>query len=264
MATMGLGNAFLRDLIELKRGGALDNVRNVVEIGDQQLADSLITAPELAEAYRLFGCAKPPAFDTVGVENFTDRAPSARAFWQALGLDHASIDIDGGTVPLDLNCDQVPAKLRGGFDLLINAGTTEHVANQGNAFGIIHDLVRPGGVMYHELPAVGYIDHGLVSYQPKFFTRLAFQNDYEILRLTMTAYPPSEVPAYLSELNQKYGGAMPSTIIEVAIRVAFRKRSNLEFATPLDVAPAFMSRPWRTRLGQLRFVAARLKRAICD
>ena len=39
---MGLGSGFLDDLIELKRIGALDGMRRVVEIGSQQLADSLL------------------------------------------------------------------------------------------------------------------------------------------------------------------------------------------------------------------------------
>ena len=56
---MGLGSGFLDDLIELKRIGALDGVRRVVEIGSQQLADSLLTSDKLLdELYALFGA--PP------------------------------------------------------------------------------------------------------------------------------------------------------------------------------------------------------------
>ena len=39
---MGLGRAFLDDLIELKRIGALRGARSVIEIGAQQLSDTLI------------------------------------------------------------------------------------------------------------------------------------------------------------------------------------------------------------------------------
>ncbi|HTH35920.1 MAG TPA: hypothetical protein VL976_16230 [Xanthobacteraceae bacterium] len=34
-------------------------------------------------------------------------------------------------------------------------------------FRVMHHLVRVGGVIYHELPAGGLVDRGLVSYQPK-------------------------------------------------------------------------------------------------
>ena len=58
---MGLGNVFLNDLIELKQKGALDGATRVMEIGAQQISDSLMIAPGLAEAYQLFGCTSPPA-----------------------------------------------------------------------------------------------------------------------------------------------------------------------------------------------------------
>jgi 2-polyprenyl-3-methyl-5-hydroxy-6-metoxy-1,4-benzoquinol methylase len=65
----------------------------------------------------------------------------------ALGFEHASIDIaENITIRLDLNNDRVPENFRGGFDLVINAGTMEHLANQENAFRAIHDLTRPGGL----------------------------------------------------------------------------------------------------------------------
>jgi hypothetical protein len=44
---MGLGREFLRDLITLRRAGELEGARRVSEIGAQQLADSLIEAPEV-------------------------------------------------------------------------------------------------------------------------------------------------------------------------------------------------------------------------
>jgi hypothetical protein len=49
---MGLGNVFLNDLIELKQKGALDGATRVMEIGAQQISDSLMIAPGLPEAYR--------------------------------------------------------------------------------------------------------------------------------------------------------------------------------------------------------------------
>jgi len=53
---MGLGLGFLRDLTTLKRSGVLEGATRVVEIGAQQIADSLLEAPaELDELYRLFG-----------------------------------------------------------------------------------------------------------------------------------------------------------------------------------------------------------------
>ena len=96
---MGLGNVFLNDLIELKQKGALDGATRVMEIGAQQISDSLMIAPGLAEAYRLFGCTSPPVLTPVGTENFTKSAPSSAPFWSALGFARSAIDVEGDALP---------------------------------------------------------------------------------------------------------------------------------------------------------------------
>src|SRR5690242_11559815 len=105
---MGLGRAFLLDLMDLKRRGLIPQRARVVEIGAQQLADTLIQAPELQEAFRLFDCKSNLALKSVGTEHFTEQAPSARPFWLHLGFEHNAIDIDGDALRLDLNRDAVP------------------------------------------------------------------------------------------------------------------------------------------------------------
>jgi hypothetical protein len=250
---MGLGNAFLHDLMELKERGLIASGRRVLEFGAQQLADSLITSPDLEEAFRLFQCDSNLILHPVGVENFADKAPSSRAFWLHLGMDYAAIDIDGDAIHLDLNKDDAPAELRNGFDLVVNTGTTEHIANQENAFRVLHDITRVGGIMYHEVPAGGMLDHGLISYQPKFFTRLAGQNDYAFLLFKLCAWPPSGVPAYIQEFNQRFGVANIGDIPDVSLRVALQKQHDLPFSCPLDTAagliPKCPERPtWRSRV----------------
>src|ERR1700694_2390731 len=113
---MGLGNVFLKDLIELKHKGALDGATRVMEIGAQQISDSLMIAPELSEAYRLFGCTSPPPMTPVGVENFTKSAPSSAPFWSALGFQRSAIDVEGDAIRLDLNRGKVPRRRRRAFD----------------------------------------------------------------------------------------------------------------------------------------------------
>lgn len=152
---MGLRREFLEDLIALKRSGALDGARRVVEIGSQQLDDSFLASIDLLDqARQIFGGTKVDLGSPSGAD-FAETAPSSRPFWRSLGFKHTTIDLDTrhDAIPLDLNTDQVPEPLRRQFDLVINTGTTEHVANQAQAFRIIHDLTRKGGVMFHDVPA---------------------------------------------------------------------------------------------------------------
>src|SRR5581483_6180040 len=127
---------------------------------------------------------------------------SARDLWVWLGLEYATVDLDGnrnsirfdrrdlwlwlgfdcaamgsaGSIALDLNYDKAPPYAVGKYDLVTNFGTTEYIANQLNAFEVIHDLTRPGGVMIHRVPTQGMLTHGLINYNLKFFWILARSN----------------------------------------------------------------------------------------
>jgi hypothetical protein len=87
------------------------------------------------------------------------------------------------TIVADLNTYSVPDEWRGRFDLITNHGTTEHVADQMNAFRVIHDFAAVGAICQHYVPALGFFNHGLFNYQPAFFLFLAEANDYEIMLL---------------------------------------------------------------------------------
>jgi hypothetical protein len=224
---MGLGPVFLRDIIALKKRGLLDGCRRVVEIGAQQINDRLIASPELDEVVALFGGTKPP-LTPVGVPLIRPDSPPGRLLWTALGLQSKSIDIEGGDIRIDLNNGRVPSRYRGAFDLAINAGTTEHVANQGNAFAAIHGLVRTGGLMYHQVPATGYSDHGFFGYQPKFFHRLAKSNDYEIVHLALAPFGEFELPEYL------LGTGLPERILSTSLTVVMVRKGRHEFKMPAD------------------------------
>jgi hypothetical protein len=226
---MGLGNAFLQDLLALKRDGQLNGVKRVAEMGDQQINDTLMTAPELPELYRLFGGAMP-ALTPVGAPTLKQGSPSSKIFWTSLGIERTAFDLIGDAVRLDLNRGRVPWRLRSRFDLVVNTGTTEHVANQANAFAVIHDLCSVGGIMYHELPAGGMIDHGLVSYEPKFFRFLAGWNGYEELFIRYYTHGKATTPP---DLDSSW---IKDEISVCVLRVALRKRRNTRFRVPMDTA----------------------------
>jgi hypothetical protein len=195
----------------------------------------------------LFGALMPPpAFTWTGARSDTDLlagAPLARAFWTWLGLDYASIDIDGspGSIPLDLNYDEVPTEFIGKYDVVTNFGTTEHVANQLQSFKIIHDLAAAGALMLHVLPAGGMLNHGLVSYNPKFFWMLGRSNGYKIAFMSMgwSARDPG-LPKDLQDFLALYDRDAASQFAdfrmpESSLVVALQKVFDTPFVAPLDV-----------------------------
>ncbi len=155
--------------------------------------------------------------------------------YTALDIFHAT-----NTILFDLNVHAPGPRLAAQFDLVTNFGTTEHVINQLRAFQTIHDLTRPGGLIYHDLPLAGFFDHALFRYDPLFFRTVIGANDYEVLvkEITMGARRP--VPTDVVAMG--YGD---NWMVDVGIEVVVRRTSPepfkvpLETSTSLSVDPAF-------------------------
>lgn len=250
---MGIGSDALDDVIWLKKKGYLSGSPRLIEIGAQQLADSFLLAEDkLAAACDCFSVDKSlihmpaPKSKTIvhgNLKHLESDAPYAREFWQSIGFHYSAIDIDGSprSFPLDLNFDRVPDDLRCQFNLVTNFGTTEHVCNQLNAFKIIHDLTKPECLMWHQLPAQGMMNHGLLNYNMKFFWMLARSNLYEIVFAELR---PSHSPyALISDIgdfvdnyslrphHQRDGYETQ----DVLINICMRKQVDIEFVPPIDV-----------------------------
>jgi hypothetical protein len=115
--------------------------------------------------------------------------PYAFELWRRCGLDYLSYDITGapGSKIFDLNFHTVPDEDRQTATLVTNIGTTEHVANQLNAFRTIHDLLKIGGVAIHSVPFTGMLNHSLINYHPKFFFSLIVNNRYRLRYVQFTS-----------------------------------------------------------------------------
>jgi hypothetical protein len=165
---------------------------------------------------------------------------------QRVGCEYAAYDIFQGykTTIFDLNKSDVLPQHRGYFDLVINCGTTEHVLNQINSFRVIHDATRVGGLMYHSLPMVGYMDHGYFNYNPRLFLDLARANEYSILLLDFggpgdpeSVYSKIVVPykdhgvENISALRERWDGAR---IPNGGILILLKKISDGPFRAPFE------------------------------
>ncbi len=179
---MGLGPNVLALYQQLKILGALDNAKNVVELGSQ---DVWCNDPQLLVGlFRAFGKPAPAAEELARYYNNNGTGQvSSRHLHERLGFEYTCVDIDArhDSITLDLNFDAVPAEHRGKYGLVTNHGTTEHILNQLNCFKVIHDLAKPGGLMMHGLPFTVHLEHGFFNYQPNFFTALARYNSYRTL-----------------------------------------------------------------------------------
>lgn len=126
---------------------------------------------------------------------------------------------------------------------MTNFGTTEHVANQLNAFKVIHDLTKVGGYMWHDVPFTGYVNHGLVNYTTKFFYSLCKSNRYQLCDLhiqpivAMRKLPEDVVTA----LNVPDDFAEKFQYRDSGLSVLIQKVQDIPFVPPLDGLPTGMN-----------------------
>lgn len=76
-----------------------------------------------------------------------------KSYFESQGVDHTSIDIQGGFGALPLDLTQ-PIDLKP-FDMVTNIGTTEHVSSQEQCWRNIHNLTKVGGVIVSMTPLEG-------------------------------------------------------------------------------------------------------------
>jgi SAM-dependent methyltransferase len=111
----------------------------------------------------------------------------ARELYEAMGCSrYESIDGNGGgTILADLNMPLTVDRwdLVRAFDLVTDVGTSEHVFNFAQVWWTIHELCKPGGLIFFEKPYQGYPDHGFYGLHKTLFVDIARANDYKILEL---------------------------------------------------------------------------------
>lgn len=90
-----------------------------------------------------------------------------------------SVDANGSENALRLDLNE-PIDLGEQFDVAINHGTAEHVFNIAQVLRTMHDHCQPGGLMIHDAPFTGWIDHGFYCLHPTLFFDLAHVNCYEV------------------------------------------------------------------------------------
>jgi hypothetical protein len=162
-------------------------------------------------------------------------------------IEYNSVDVCPGlkTEILDLNFDRIPDHMRGRYDVVFNFGTTEHIFNQWNCFEFMHDALKVGGIVYHQLPASGYLDHGYYCYTPLFFREMAQANEYAVEQLSVT--PAGESSVDKVGVSARSGHTLLSPvgplgqdnrIPSLNIHVILRKTVGAPFRVSLEIATA--------------------------
>lgn len=162
-----------------------------------------------------------------------------------------SIDFNGtiSSHKLDLN---VRVQLNRKFDVSLNHGTAEHIFNIAQVFRTMHDYTVPGGLMIHEGPFTGWIDHGFYNLQPTLFFDVAEFNQYEIRAMVIEDHNSQKIFP-LTCREDLYELAKTNSIpANTMLFVAFRKGpGDAPFKVPLQgyyrgILPASGVEAWQS------------------
>jgi len=116
---------------------------------------------------------------------------SIEEFFTALGAQFVdSLDVsrfEGASICHDLN-EPIPDTLSCRYDLVIDAGTLEHIFDCRAALRNIYYLLREGGVVVHSLPANGQLEHGFYQFSPTFLQDYLAANQWQIIKSLVLQY----------------------------------------------------------------------------
>jgi SAM-dependent methyltransferase len=161
-------------LCRLAKKGVLRPGGSMIEFGPQDIVCSRRALEILSQAN--------PGWKKID-EVFDSEKPrlvKPAAFYELFGVARYK-SVDGGDPRADWlwNLNE-PFRIAEKFDIATNFGTFEHVFNIGTAFYSLHEVLRPGGLALHVLPAFGDIDHGFFNIHPTVYFDLAEANGYAI------------------------------------------------------------------------------------
>ena len=158
--------------------------------------------------------------------------------FSAAGFEYICCDVDRRpkTLYIDFNALDFDQTLYGRFDLVMNAGTTEHLANPVAAFFLMHHLCKVNGILYNEVPLSGWLNHGLNNLTPKFWHTIQWINDYRVL--WAEAKPVDQTLG----ADGNFGGEHLKFIthldgagdVSSSIQILYQKTSNRGFVPPFD------------------------------
>lgn len=107
--------------------------------------------------------ASKPEFASLGYIS-DESLFSSLGFTTLRSMDYS--DFEGADVIHDLNSENAPIEHRERYDLIVDAGTLEHVFHFPNALNNVFQMLKVGGRVVHILPASNMVDHGFYMFSP--------------------------------------------------------------------------------------------------
>ncbi len=218
-------------LKELHRRGELPQGGALLEIGEANWYGDLSPQVVLDE----WRAAGSPAMCSWSEGSDWDSFNVVKAVYATLfrAADVLSLDKHGTpkAQPAQLND---PVYLLKKYSTVINHGTLEHIFNPAQVLKTMHDHCAVGGLLIHESPFAGWIDHGFWTIQPTLYFDLAAANQYQMVFMAVNQIELGlsvEVKSREQLLQLAAHGNVPNNSM---LYVAMRKAVDAEFKIPMQ------------------------------
>lgn len=159
-------------LKELKSRGVLPQGGRILEIGEANWYGDF--SPE--EVFELAGETCDPS-DQFAVAKLVYRAMFAPIFVDSIDADPSRPSARKEDLNERLWASHI---VNNCWDVVYNHGTAEHIFNIAQVFRSMHEQALDGGLLIHESPFTGWVDHGFYCLQPTLFWDVAAANNYKM------------------------------------------------------------------------------------
>lgn len=170
LATLNKQQDIANKIISLGYPDILVSPQYIKELWGKRIYDELTFHPDSASIINWHGVA-----------SLTDKIIEAEHFFSLLGFDLDIVDITkarGNEIIIDLN-NPCPQNLYQKYDLVIDAGTSEHCFNIAQAVKNIAIMVKKGGYIHHVNP-INSFNHGFYNLNPTWYYDFYLDNGFII------------------------------------------------------------------------------------
>ncbi len=214
---------------ELHRRGELPQGGALLEIGEANWYGDIQFPREYTE--KMAGKIFPDHWVNAGMEYLVVKWLYCEFGFTKLD----AIDFAGPTAKKqDLNDARVDWGIRPAYETVINHGTAEHIFNIANVFRLMHDSCKVDGLMIHESPFTGWIEHGFWNINPTVYFDLAHANAYDIRFMAVNQIEQqssAEIHSREHLLKMAAAGGIPNNSM---LYVAMKKTTDAEFKIPMQ------------------------------
>src|SRR5258705_5785987 len=172
---MAIGGIHTEWLFRVTRKAGFANRRSLLDLGPQDIQTS--RAYLMASIARNLDCDPTTAAAAI-FDGDRPRRDCQKSYYSLFGIhEYRSADLhdDRADYRLDLNRPVTDANLPT-FDVVTNFGTAEHVFDVAQVFASMHELLAPGGLALHVVPAFAFPNHGFYTPNPNVFVEFARAN----------------------------------------------------------------------------------------